>query len=336
MMNKYIYSIIAIFYISTMYSQEYIYSNQNKLLGSLNPSFYGFDEVPHVGVSYATQKVLNNDSNIENSYAFGSNFFEDYNFSLALDVNLFKISSLGYTATQANLHYIYKTNLTYEWVLNTSLSLGYGNNKLDFSSLVFEDQINILTGNISGFSIDPVNANNRVSYFDLGAGAHIHNSRNMFFGLNLKHLNQPNISLNDEADDNKELLISLQGAYEIDLNPFRRDFLPRNSFLFLYGSMTKQGVKSRFDFYQEAIFDDFSLGINQHVNNYEGASLTSFGASASIFLDQMEIGANYSFEISSKQLTGIPYNYFEIFISFDFFELRQRRRGNNSRFYSFY
>jgi len=143
MMNKYIYSIIAIFYISTMYSQEYIYSNQNKLLGSLNPSFYGFDEVPHVGVSYATQKVLNNDSNIENSYAFGSNFFEDYNFSLALDVNLFKISSLGYTATQANLHYIYKTNLTYEWVLNTSLSLGYGNNKLDFSSLVFEDQINI-------------------------------------------------------------------------------------------------------------------------------------------------------------------------------------------------
>jgi len=158
----------------------------------------------------------------------------------------------------------------------------------------------------------------------------------MFFGLNLKHLNQPNISLNDEADDNKELLISLQGAYEIDLNPFRRDFLPRNSFLFLYGSMTKQGVKSRFDFYQEAIFDDFSLGINQHVNNYEGASLTSFGASASIFLDQMEIGANYSFEISSKQLTGIPYNYFEIFISFDFFELRQRRRGNNSRFYSFY
>ncbi|MBL4744738.1 MAG: type IX secretion system membrane protein PorP/SprF, partial [Flavobacteriaceae bacterium] len=254
MVKKHIFSILTFCCISiTMYGQDYIYSNQNKLLGRENPSFYSFDQESHMGVAYATQKILNNDSSIENSYVFGSYFFEDYGFSLALDVNLFQISELGYSSTLANLHYIYKTNLTYEWVLNSSISFGYGNSKLDFSSLVFEDQIDILTGNISGFSIDPLNANNGISYFDLGAGAHIHNSRNMFFGLNLKHLNRPNISLNDEFDDNIDILVSLQAGYEIDLNPFRSTFLPTDSFLFMYGSVTKQAKKSRFDFYQEVV-----------------------------------------------------------------------------------
>ncbi|WP_111707436.1 type IX secretion system membrane protein PorP/SprF [Lutibacter citreus] len=337
MVKKHIISILTICFLSiTVYGQEYIYSNQNKLFGTVNPSFYGFDEISHTGVAYATQKVFNSDSNIENSLAFGSTYLEDYGFSLAFDVNLFKISTLGYTSTQANLHYIYKTNLSYDWVLNSSISAGYGNNRLDFSALVFEDQINVLTGNISGLSIDPVNANSGISYFDLGVGAHIHNSRNMFFGFNLKHLNKPNTSLNDDYDENTDILIGLQAGYEIDLNPFRRGFLPTDSFLFLYGSVNKQGNKSRVDLYQEAILDDFSIGFNQHVNNYESASLTTLGTSASIFLNQLEIGANYSFEVASKQLTGVSYNYFEIFILFDFYDLRFSRRRNNSRFYSFY
>lgn len=337
MVKKHILSLLTFCCISiTMYGQEYIPLNQNKLLGSVNPSFYSFDKEPHIGVVYGTQKVLNNNSSIENSFAYGSNFFEDYSFSLALDVNRFQISTLGYSSTQVNAHYIYSTNLSYDWVLNSSISAGYGNNKYDFSSLVFEDQLDVLTGNISGFSIDPVNANSSVSYFDLGAGAHLHNSRNMFFGLNLKHLNKPNTSLNDELGDNKEMLISVQGGFEIDLNPFKRRFLPPDSFLFLYGSATKQAKKSRVDFYQEAVIDNFSIGINQHINNYENASISTLGVSASIFLNQVEIGGNYSFEVASKQLTGIPYNYFEVFILFDFYDLRLSRNRNNSRFYNFY
>jgi UDP-2-acetamido-3-amino-2,3-dideoxy-glucuronate N-acetyltransferase len=42
---------------------------------------------------------------------------------------------------------------------------------LDYSSLVFEDQINVLTGYIAGVSRDPVNVDNRINYLDVGAGA---------------------------------------------------------------------------------------------------------------------------------------------------------------------
>ena len=250
-------------------------------------------------------------------------------------VNLFKINALGYSTTQVNLHYIYNTKLTYDWVLNSALSIGFGSNKVNFSSLVFEDQIDIFTGNISGFSIDPVNANNQVNYFDMGAGVHVHNSENLFFGLNVKHINQPDISFNNEKNNKKELFMSLQAGYEYDLNPYSQNALPPNSFLFLYASLSKQGAKTRVDFYQEAILGNFSLGFNQHINNYNGASITSLGASASIFIDLMEIGVNYSFEIATENLTGIGYNSFAIFIIFDFSRFDIHGRPNNSRFFNF-
>lgn len=319
-----------------MQSQEYFYNNQNKLTGTINPSFYGFYETSQIGVIYGNESILNNDSNIENSFVYATNFFEDYNFSLAVDVNLFQINSLGYSATQVNFHYIYKTNFSYDWVLNSSISIGYGNNKLDFSSLVFEDQMNVLTGNITGLTIDPVNANNKVNYFDMGAGVHVHNSKDLFIGLNVKHINQPDTSFNSEASNKKDLFISLQSGYEIDINPYDRGALPSDSYLFLFGALSSQGSKSRGDFYEEIIVDNFSFGLNQHVNNYLGATVTTLGTSASIFLEQMEIGANYSFELGNKDLTGVSYNYFEIFILFDFYQYRKSRGGNNSRFDKFY
>jgi hypothetical protein len=130
-----------------MQGQEYFYNNQNKITGTINPSFYGFSETPQIGIIYGKESIVNGDTTIENSFAFGSTFFEDYNFTLALDVNLFQINALGYSVSQINAHYIYKTKISYDWTLNSSISVGYGNNKLDFSSLVFEDQIDVLTGN---------------------------------------------------------------------------------------------------------------------------------------------------------------------------------------------
>jgi len=335
MTAKQLYFILFLFCINPMQSQEYFYTNQNKISGTINPSFYGFDESSQLGVIYGNQNIANSDSNIENTFAFGSTYFEDFNFSIAFDVNLFKINDLGYSTTQANLHYIYKTKLTYNWILNASISVGYGNSKVDFSSLVFQDQIDVFTGNISGLTIDPVNASNKVGYVDIGAGFHVHNSKNLFVGLNVKHVNQPDISFNSETSNKKDLFLSLQAGYEYDLNPYQQNRLPPNSFLFLYASASKQATKSRIDFYQEAILDNFSIGINQHINNYLGTSIATFGASASVFLEQLEIGANYSFELESKKLTGVAYNYFELFMIFDFLKLDSHGRGNNSRFFNF-
>lgn len=329
--NIYIYLVLIFCQIS--FSQDFITKNQNKVMGSVNPTFYGFGDTSKAGIIYTTEGYTEG-SKIESRFGFANHYFENSEFSLALDVNSTKITQLGFSTTQANLHYIYKAQLSYEWTFNPSISVGYGNSRLDYSSLVFEDQINVLTGYIAGVSRDPVNIDNKINYLDIGAGAVVHNNRNLFFGFNLKHINSPQTSFNSEASNKKDMFVSLQMGYEKDLNPYgQSNFLPENSYLNLYNSFSKQGARTRFDLYQEAILGNISFGINEHFNKYEGFSVSQVGTSLSIFIEEIEVGANYSFDVGSKKVGGTTYNSFEIYVAFDFNPFKKNRRGNNSRFY---
>jgi len=328
---RYILFLLAVF--QGAFAQDFTMKNQNKVMGTINPSFYGFGDSSKAGIIYSTEGY-NEGSKIENRFGFANHYFENSEFSLALDVNSTKITQLGFSTTQANLHYIYKAQLSYEWTFNPSISIGYGNSRLDYSSLVFEDQINVLTGYIAGVSRDPVNIDNKINYMDIGAGAVVHNNRNMFFGFNLKHINSPETSFNSSASNKKDMFMSLQMGYEKDLNPYRQStFLPENSYLYLFNSFSKQGTKTRFDLYQEAILGNISFGINEHFNKYDGFSVSQVGTSMSIFIEEIEVGANYSFDIGSKKVGGTTYNTFELYVTFDFNPFKKNRRGNNSRFY---
>ena len=328
---NYIYLLIIFSQIS--FSQDFVMKNENKVMGGINPSFYGFGESSKAGVVYSSEGY-NEGSKIETRFGFANHYFDNSEFSLALDVNSTKISQFGYSISQANLHYIYKARLSYEWTFNPSISVGYGNSRLDYSSLVFEDQINVLTGYIAGVSRDPINVDNKINYLDVGASGVVHNNRNLFFGLSIKHINRPETSFNSEASNKKDMFMSLQMGYEKDLNPYRQSsFLPENSYLNLYNSFSKQGARTRFDLYQEAILGNISFGINQHFNKYEGFSVSQVGTSLSIFIEAIEVGANYSFDIGSKKVGSTAYNSFEIYVTFDFNPFKENRRGNNSRFY---
>jgi type IX secretion system PorP/SprF family membrane protein len=328
---RYILFLIAVF--QGAFAQDFTMKNQNKVMGTINPSFYGFGDSSKAGIIYSTEGY-NEGSKIENRFGFANHYFENSEFSLALDVNSTKITQLGFSTTQANLHYIYKAQLSYEWTFNPSISVGYGNSRLDYSSLVFEDQINVLTGYIAGVSRDPVNIDNKINYLDIGAGAVVHNNQNMFFGFNLKHINNPETSFNSNASNKKDMFMSFQSGYEKDLNPYGQStFLPENSYLYLFNSFSKQGAKTRFDLYQEAILGNISFGINEHFNKYDGFSVSQMGTSLSIFIEEIEVGANYSFDIGSKKVGGTTYNTFELYVTFDFNPFKKNRRGNNSRFY---
>ena len=333
MRNKYIHILLLFVFIQSSFSQDFATKNQNKVIGSINPSFYGFGDSSKAGVIYGSEGY-NEGSKIETRFGFANHYFDNSEFSLALDVNSTKISQFGYSISQANLHYIYKARLSYEWTFNPSISVGYGNSRLDYSSLVFEDQINVLTGYIAGVSRDPINVDNKINYLDVGASGVVHNNRNLFFGLSIKHINRPETSFNSEASNKKDMLMSFQSGFERDLNPYGQSaFLPQNSYLYLYNSFTKQGTKSRFDLYQELILGNISFGINEHFNKYDGFSVSQVGTSLSVFIEEIEVGANYSFDMGSKKTAGASYTTFEIYLTFDFNPFKKNRRGNNSRFY---
>lgn len=326
----YIFFILCGFQIN--FAQDFVIQNQNKIMGAQNPSFYAFGETSKAGVLYNMSEI-NSQNKIESRFGFANHYFEDNEFSLALDVNSVQINNLGYSVTQANFYYIYKAQLSYEWTFNPSISVGYGNSQLNYNSLVFEDQINAMTGSIAGVTRDPISVNNKVNYVDIGAGAVIRNDHNLFFGLNIKHINRPETSFDSQASNKKDYLVSLQTGYEYDLNPYAQGMLPENSFLFLYNSFTKQGTKSRFDLFQEAILGNVSIGLNEHFNKYDGFTVSQFGTSLSVFIEQLELGVNYSMDVGGQKLGGTSFNTFEMYIIFDFSPFKKNRRGNNSRFY---
>ena len=96
-----------------------------------------------------------------------------------------------------------------------------------------------------------------------------------------------------------------------------------------------QGAKSRVDLFQEVILGNISIGLNQHVNNYEGITISQFGTSLSLFVQQIELGVNYSIDMGSTGPVGTDFNSFELYITFDFNPDNKNKRGDNSRFYGF-
>ena len=202
---KSLYICLAILGYNFGFSQDNIIKNQNKIMGAQNPSFYAFGDSSKAGVLTGFEGFTDA-SKIETKFGFVNHFFEQSNFSLALDVKTVDVNSLGYSVSSANLHYIYRTQFNYKWTFNPSVSIGYGSSSLNYDNLIFEDQINVLTGSIAGVTIDPVNVDGEINYFDLAAGFSLHNNENLFFGLNAKHMNTPDTSFNSTVEKQERFI----------------------------------------------------------------------------------------------------------------------------------
>ena len=110
--------------------------------------------------------------------------------------------------------------------------------------MIFEDQINSITGYVNQESIDPLAdfffAKN---YTNLGASFILH-STDFLLGLSFENLNQPNIAYNDDVEFLIPITIGFQAAYEFNLNPYDRRFLPRYSYLYILCFCKKRVTKS--------------------------------------------------------------------------------------------
>ena len=76
------------------FSQDNIIKNQNKIMGAQNPSFYAFGDSSKAGVLTGFEGFTDA-SKIETKFGFVNHFFEQSNFSLALDVKTIDVNSLG-------------------------------------------------------------------------------------------------------------------------------------------------------------------------------------------------------------------------------------------------
>lgn len=323
--------LFLIFSIGISLGQDQIIDNLNKMPSFINPSFYGFKNASSVGVlNKFNGKTFDNSLNYR--YAYGSTFIESYGFSVGLDVYHSNMSNSGYNQTSASLSYIYQLEFVNDWYIYAGITGGFTSSHYNFGELVFQDQIDLFTGQINALTIDPLADNSEVKYFDIGASVLMHNNENFLAGISLKHLNQPKNSVDEENDYHLDMLISAQIGYEFDINPYGQSMLPYHSYLYLFSVISKQASKYRLDFFQEATFGTFSLGISQHFNYLEEANMHEFGINTTMHLDFFDFGLSYRTALGEESKLIID-NALSAFVIFDLDPFRSGRRGDFSRFY---
>ena len=321
--------IVAFLFGTLLQAQEEYIVNHSKFMQKSNPSYFGFNSLNKVGVLYNSMK-LNEYDRMDNKYFFGSLTFQDQGFSLGVDINSFKIQTTGLTSNLANLTYIYKLQFDNDTYFLPAVTIGFGNSTVNPENLIFEDQLNTSTGFINTESIDKLAPQiSNVNYFDLGASFILHTDKYLA-GLTFKHLNKPNTSYNKEIPYEKPVQISLQGAYEFDLNPYERRYLPRYSYLYAYGSFTKYGDALKIYLSQDFQLGEFSIGLSQQATSIEAFALNNVGVSIGLAIENFDFGLLYNFPFQSPGVVYSP-SMFELFITFDFSIYRRNRRGQFNR-----
>ncbi len=173
----------------------------------------------------------------------------------------------GNTINNGGLTFVYKIQLTNEIFFLPAVKLGYSSSSISIDNVIFEDQINTLSGFINTESIDPLAQQiGTVNYIDLGTSFIIHNEV-FIAGLSIGHLNQPNTNFNKESEEKLPISLSLQAGYEFDINPYQRRFLPEFSYLYFYGSFTKLDQALQISLSQELQLGNFQLELVNKLQN---------------------------------------------------------------------
>ncbi len=227
------------------------------------------------------------------------------------------------------LTFVYKVQLTNDIYFLPAIKLGYASSSVAIDNLIFEDQINAVTGFINTETIDPLAPQiSSINYIDLGTSFIVHNEV-FIAGLSLRNLNQPNASFNKESAEKLPISISVQRGYEFDLNSYRQGLLPEFSFLYLYEAVTKLGNSIQVSLSQEAQSGSFSLGSQQawKLNTF---SLTSIGLSVGASVENFDFGLQYNIPIKQINQVFAP-SIFELYVAFDFSIYRRNNRGRYKR-----
>lgn len=318
------YCLIALFLVMGMAFAQVNIPVTNAALQKINPSIHGLNLSSKAGVIFSSLNY-GNGLTTENNYLYGNIAFPNQNFSVGIDVNSFKLNQLGLKENDLTLSYAYKLRFGFETYFIGGIDAGITSQLVDPAALIFQDQIDLQLGTIVNSSIDPLaQIKPSTNYFDFGASALIYSER-FLVGLHLAHLNTPNVSFNKETLIEKEMAISVIGAFEIDVNPYGRGILPENSFFFgsIYGVL--QGETTRVVSNQELQLSNFSFGLIESFVSYNQKSATELGILSSISFDSFLFNLTYTFQ--TKTETFFVPSIFELGLRFDFDRFTRNRRG---------
>ena len=296
----------------------------------LNPALTGSTELTRVGMNYRNQWPAI-DANFVTYSAYFDHYLRDYNSGIGLLVVADREGLAGLKNTYAALDYSYQVHLSSEWAMRAGLEGSYVFRSLDFGRLVFSDQLDF-TGIVNNTTQENFNSDFNINYFDLAAGAMLHN-RNLWVGFAAHHLLTPNQSLINDSDPLPRKF-SIHAGYKIPLNtnnhlPYSgRDISITPTALYKW-----QGDFSQFDMGMYLTYEPMVFGIS-----YRGIPIKSIDGVMNnesvimivgITTNGLNIG--YSYDVTVSKLGFRSGGAHELSISYEFFMGDPRKPPKNVR-----
>lgn len=114
--------------------------------------------------------------------------------------------------------YSYKLKVSNSVMISFGVEGKYYMEKLDWNKLIFADQIDPTTGNVDPTSQEKPPENDRISVFDVSAGAILAYTDKWFFGIAVHHLTQPNLSFYNNGKSELPMRFTVHGGININLS----------------------------------------------------------------------------------------------------------------------
>ena len=278
----------------------------------ISPAFAGVNEISKVNFNHRNQWP-----NLAANYQYSA---------LTADISVASINSgFGFIATtdkqfsnlkttSLGLQYAYHLTLAPESSVSFGMEGAYVNKAIDYSNLIFGDQVSsLVSGGSLGTSTDPIlsqfkpNAN----YVDLSAGA-LFNLKNTWLGLSAHHLNAPNKSLINGTTDILQTRYSLQLGTKI---AFEDSYYEQNS---VSERNREKSISPVMHYKHQGTFDQMDLGAYLTLSplvigawyrgiplksNNKSSTRESFVALLGYRQDNFSIGYSYDLTVSNL---GLP------------------------------
>ncbi|MBS4012852.1 MAG: PorP/SprF family type IX secretion system membrane protein [Bacteroidetes bacterium] len=210
----------------------------------LAPSFTGATDGSRAALNYRNQWPEIPGAFV--TYAFSlDHFFHNYNSGLGLFILRDEAGSARLGNTTAGILYSYVFNADHRWTMRPGIHLNYTQQTIDYSRLIFGDQLSI-DGNHSPNSLITLPPMENVAYFDASFSWLAYTS-DIWIGITADHLMMPNQSLTGQ-NDRIPLKFSLFGGYKWLLSG-------------TYAGIEEESISTAFLYKNQGSFNQLDIGV---------------------------------------------------------------------------
>jgi len=292
----------------------------------LSPAFAGTGLQTRMGLEVRDQWPSIPGSFVSANFAM-DHYMSDLNSGIGLLIHHDKAGSGALRYTSATAQYAYEIELKRKVFLRPALQVGYVDHAVDFSRLVFGDQL--ARGGSTG-TLDDLEGSS-VKYADVGAGLLFFTPK-LWLGASLHHMNRPNQSLtgNESRIPQK---FSMHGGYRTRLRtPVIQDQAQNIVFAFNYRSQDKfdqLDVGAYFE--REPFFAGlWYRGIPLFKRYDQGyANNDAIAVLVGLIWNDMRFG--YSYDITVSRLAGYAGGAHEITLGYQIVQKHKKRSASKRR-----